>query len=172
MKSVGFQRKMTRGFHFSKPFLLPPTPRPTQNSLLVHHSVTFHHLRGPSSYRSLNPCGADMAVHHLLRRGVSGGSSIRGILLASQVLVLAHCSCGHTGSSIFIQLSFSSPAAQEIGRRPLSSAAAGDAAAELRGAREDVKKLLKTTFCHPILVRYCSLCKICGSLWFSGWSRR
>ncbi|RCV18044.1 hypothetical protein SETIT_3G268800v2 [Setaria italica] len=44
------------------------------------------------------------------------------------------------------------PVAQELGRRPLSSAA-GDAAAELRGAREDVKQLLKTTSCHPILVR-------------------
>nr|CAB3463245.1 unnamed protein product [Digitaria exilis] len=68
-----------------------------------------------------------MAVHHLLRRGVSSGSPLhplRSLLLASQ----------------------------ELGRRPLSSAA-GDAASELRGAREDVKQLLKTTSCHPILVR-------------------
>jgi hypothetical protein len=55
------------------------------------------------------------------------------------------------------------PAAQELGRRPLSSAA-GDAEAELRGAREDVKQLLKTTSCHPILVRYFSSCKFLGSL--------
>ncbi|KAF0888394.1 hypothetical protein E2562_014212 [Oryza meyeriana var. granulata] len=42
----------------------------------------------------------------------------------------------------------------ELGRRPASSAAAeGDAAAELRSAREDVKQLLKSTSCHPILVR-------------------
>jgi hypothetical protein len=34
----------------------------------------------------------------------------------------------------------------------LGSAAAGDAAAELRGAREDVRQLLKATSCHPILV--------------------
>jgi len=52
----------------------------------------------------------------------------------------------------FVRASF--PAAQELGRHPLSSAAAGDAAAELRGAREDVRQLLKATSCHPILVRY------------------
>ncbi|AQK39606.1 L-ascorbate peroxidase S chloroplastic/mitochondrial [Zea mays] len=69
-----------------------------------------------------------MAIHYLLRRGVSGGSllhPIRGLFLASK----------------------------ELGRRPLGSAAAGDAAAELRGAREDVRQLLKATSCHPILVR-------------------
>ncbi|CAD6268196.1 unnamed protein product [Miscanthus lutarioriparius] len=69
-----------------------------------------------------------MAVHHLLRRGVSSGSQIhplRGLFHASQ----------------------------ELGRHQLSSAAAGDAAAELRGAREDVRQLLKATSCHPILVR-------------------
>ncbi|TVU51180.1 hypothetical protein EJB05_02589 [Eragrostis curvula] len=68
-----------------------------------------------------------MAVHHLIRRGVSGGSPLhpfRGLLFASQ----------------------------ELGRHPLSSAA-GDAAAELRGAREEVKQLLKAKSCHPILVR-------------------
>ncbi|CAN6325990.1 unnamed protein product, partial [Urochloa humidicola] len=92
---------------------------------------SFPHPRGPSNHRSLNPsppaAGADMAVHHLLRRGISGSSPLhplRGLLLASQ----------------------------ELGRRPLSSTA-WDAEAELKGAREDVKQLLKTTSCHPILVR-------------------
>uniref|UniRef100_A0A8R7UG07 Plant heme peroxidase family profile domain-containing protein n=1 Tax=Triticum urartu TaxID=4572 RepID=A0A8R7UG07_TRIUA len=68
-----------------------------------------------------------MAVHHLLRRGISGGSPLhplRGLLVS-----------------------------QELGRRQASSAAAGDAVAELRGAREDVKQLLKEKSCHPILVR-------------------
>lgn len=55
------------------------------------------------------------------------------------------------------------PAAQEVGRRPLSSAA-GDAASELRGARDDVKQLLKTTSCHPILVWCFSSFKSRGSL--------
>ena len=44
------------------------------------------------------------------------------------------------------------PPSKELGRRPASSAAAGDAAAELRSAREDVKQLLKDKSCHPILV--------------------
>ncbi|KQJ92013.1 probable L-ascorbate peroxidase 6, chloroplastic/mitochondrial [Brachypodium distachyon] len=70
-----------------------------------------------------------MAVHHhLLRRGLAGGSPLsplRGLFLVSQ----------------------------ELGRRQASSAAAGDAAAELRGAREDVRQLLKDKHCHPILVR-------------------
>nr|ATL76083.1 ascorbate peroxidase 6 [Eleusine coracana] len=68
-----------------------------------------------------------MAVPHLIRRGVSGGSPLhplRGLLFASQ----------------------------EFGRRSLSSET-GDAAAQLKGAREEVKQLLKATSCHPILVR-------------------
>ncbi|KAF0888395.1 hypothetical protein E2562_014213 [Oryza meyeriana var. granulata] len=67
---------------------------------------------------------------HPLRRGLSSASplpSLRGLLLVSP---------------------------QELGRRPASwAAAAGDAEAELRGVREDVKQLLKATSCHPILVR-------------------
>lgn len=46
------------------------------------------------------------------------------------------------------------PSSKELGRRQASSAAAGDAVAELRGAREDVKQLLKEKSCHPILVSY------------------
>uniref|UniRef100_A0A0D9XXF8 L-ascorbate peroxidase n=1 Tax=Leersia perrieri TaxID=77586 RepID=A0A0D9XXF8_9ORYZ len=73
-------------------------------------------------------------VHGLLRRSLSGASplpsSLRGLLLASP---------------------------QELGRRPASSdaaaAAEGDVADQLRAAREDVRHLLKTKPCHPILVR-------------------
>uniref|UniRef100_A0A453K723 L-ascorbate peroxidase n=1 Tax=Aegilops tauschii subsp. strangulata TaxID=200361 RepID=A0A453K723_AEGTS len=96
-------------------------------SLVVHFSPNTRTKESP-----LNPplpaAEADMAVHHLLRRGISGGSPLhplRGLLLVSQ----------------------------ELGWRQASSAAAGDAVAELRGAREDVKQLLKEKSCHPILVR-------------------
>ncbi|BAF29325.1 probable L-ascorbate peroxidase 5, chloroplastic [Oryza sativa Japonica Group] len=73
-------------------------------------------------------------VHRILRRGLSAASplpSLRGLLLVSP---------------------------QELGRRPASSsssaaAAAGDVEAELRAAREDVRQLLKSNPCHPILVR-------------------
>uniref|UniRef100_A0A0E0BPS3 L-ascorbate peroxidase n=1 Tax=Oryza glumipatula TaxID=40148 RepID=A0A0E0BPS3_9ORYZ len=72
-------------------------------------------------------------VHRILRRGLSAASplpSLRGLHLVSP---------------------------QEPGRRPASSsaaeAAAGDVEAELRAAREDVRQLLKSNPCHPILVR-------------------
>lgn len=46
------------------------------------------------------------------------------------------------------------PSLKELGRRQASSAEAGDAVSELRGAREDVKHLLKDKSCHPILVSF------------------
>jgi hypothetical protein len=57
-------------------------------------------------------------------------------------------------------LPFFGPPSKELGRRPASSAAAGDATAELKSAREDVKQLLKDKSCHPILVSSMRPCTV------------
>jgi L-ascorbate peroxidase len=41
-----------------------------------------------------------------------------------------------------------------------AAAAAASDAAQLKAAREDIRELLRTTHCHPILVRtYCDPCQ-------------
>ena len=112
----------------SKPLLSPAAGAPTWPS------TTFSAAGSPAAHRSTLSAASSSPPRYLRLLP----SPLPTALAVTPVLD-------------FVRASF--PAAQELGRHPLSSAAAGDAAAELRSAREDVRQLLKATSCHPILVR-------------------
>lgn len=82
---------------------------PTISKIPYWSTILFlPHQHRPCCHRSINPllrsspaAAADMAVHHLLRRGISGGSPLHPLrgLLASQVPAappLPHSPCGQT----------------------------------------------------------------------------
>lgn len=124
-------------------------------------SLAYSPSSSSASLSSLKCLGSSPLVSHLFLNQVQSPF----LIICSFLFWLSMRNCLWSLFLFRINFQKRSPVARDVSERGLSAAATPICAAsdpdQLRSAREDIKELLKTKFCHPILVLFCICALIC-----------